>query len=233
MRTLIDYKHVSINQGDTRILTDVSLEVNEGDFIYILGRVGSGKSTLLQSFYLESQIDESQHCEVLGKDLYTIRRRDIPLLRSRMGIIFQDFQLLSDRTVAANLAFVLKALGRKGKREIDERVREVLSQVAMSQAYDKMPHELSGGEQQRIAIARALLNNPEIILADEPTANLDMQTAENILSLFQQISTQGCAIIISTHNIALTEKYKGRIYQCSDGRLSSLDTSLDTEEEAK
>lgn len=220
---LIDYKNVNIyhKDGDT-VLRNIDFHVEEGEFIYIIGRVGSGKSSLLKSIYFETDIDEADVATVLGQNLKTLRRKHIPSLRRQMGIIFQDFQLLSDRTVYKNLRFVLKATGWKGKETIDRRIDEVLKEVGMSDMKDRMPHELSGGEQQRIAIARAILNSPTMIVADEPTGNLDPETAQSIMELLRQISQTGTAIIMSTHNIPLLDRYPGIVYRCKDGCLEEV-----------
>lgn len=219
---LIDYKNVNIYQEETCILNNVMFHVDEGEFIYIIGKVGSGKSSLLKTMYCELDIDEGEHAEVLGRDLTKIKRKDIPALRKEMGIIFQDFQLLHDRTVKKNLKFVLKATGWKNKEKIEERIDEVLEAVGMTDKKDKMPHELSGGEQQRIAIARAILNNPKIIIADEPTGNLDPDTASNIITLLRQISQRGTAVVMTTHNIPMLDKYPGIVYQCKDGSICDI-----------
>ena len=220
---LINYKNVDIyhKDGDT-VLRGVDFHVEEGEFIYLIGRVGSGKSSLLKTIYCELDIDEADEAIVLEHDLLTIRRKEIPELRRKMGIIFQDFQLLSDRTVYRNLRFVLKATGWKDKERINDRIDEVLTQVGMADKNERMPHELSGGEQQRIAIARALLNKPELIVADEPTGSLDYETAENIIQLLREISLKGTAVILTTHNRTLLNKYPGIVYRCNDGRLEEV-----------
>ncbi len=220
---LINYKNVDIyhKDGDT-VLRGVDFHVEEGEFIYLIGRVGSGKSSLLKTIYCELDIDEADEAIVLEHDLLTIRRKEIPELRRKMGIIFQDFQLLSDRTVYRNLRFVLKATGWKDKERINDRIDEVLTQVGMADKKERMPHELSGGEQQRIAIARALLNKPELIVADEPTGSLDYETAENIIQLLREISLKGTAVILTTHNRTLLNKYPGIVYRCNDGRLEEV-----------
>lgn len=197
--------------------------VDEGEFIYIIGKVGSGKSSLLKTIYCELDIEDGcGQAEVLGRDLMKIKRKDIPALRKEMGIIFQDFQLLHDRTVEENLKFVLKSTGWKNKAEISTRIDEVLDAVDMSEKRYSMPHELSGGEQQRIAIARAILNKPKIIIADEPTGNLDPDTANNIICLLKQISCTGTAIVMTTHNISMLNKYPGIVYCCKDGNLNDI-----------
>lgn len=210
---LIEYKKVRIFQEDVCVLNDVDFHVEEGEFIYIIGKVGSGKSSLLKTTYCELDIESGEQATVLDRDIMNIRRREIPALRKEMGIIFQDFQLLHDRTVAKNLRFVLKATGWKNKKEIEERIDEVLEMVGMQEKKDKMPHELSGGEQQRIAIARAILNKPKIIIADEPTGNLDPETATYIIDLLRQISQTGTAIVMTTHNIPMLDKFPGIVYR--------------------
>ncbi len=216
---LIEYKKVRIFQEDVCVLNDVDFHVEEGEFIYIIGKVGSGKSSLLKTTYCELDIESGEQAMVLDRDIMNIRRREIPALRKEMGIIFQDFQLLHDRTVAKNLRFVLKATGWKNKKEIEERIDEVLEMVGMQEKKDKMPHELSGGEQQRIAIARAILNKPKIIIADEPTGNLDPETATYIIDLLRQISQTGTAIVMTTHNIPMLDKFPGIVYRCKDGAI--------------
>ncbi len=216
---LIEYKNVNVYQDDVCVLNDVNFHVDEGEFIYIIGKVGSGKSSLLKTTYAELDIESADKADVLGRDMMHIRRKDIPALRKEMGIIFQDFQLLHDRTVTNNLAFVLRATGWKDKKERLGRIDEVLSLVGMADKKDKMPHELSGGEQQRIAIARAILNKPKVIIADEPTGNLDPETASNIINLLKQISQTGTAVVMTTHNIPMLDKYPGIVYRCKDGMM--------------
>lgn len=220
---LIEYKKVNIYQtAEKPVLENVDFHVDEGEFIYIIGRVGSGKSSLLKSVYFELDIDEAEQATVLDHDLLKLKRKNIPALRRQMGIIFQDFQLLGDRTVHKNLRFVLKATGWKDKKDMDKRIREVLADVGLQDKADKYPHELSGGEQQRIAIARAILNNPKLIVADEPTGNLDPETAEGIIQLLRQISQTGTAVVMSTHNMVLVNKYPGIVYRCKDGKLEEV-----------
>jgi len=219
---LIDYKNVHISQNDGQpTLSGVNFHVDEGEFVYIIGRVGSGKSSLLKTIYQELDIDEAEKAEVLGHNMLTIKRKQVPALRREMGIIFQDFQLLADRTVYKNLRFVLRATGW-GKKEVDARINEVLSLVGMSDKMLRMPHQLSGGEQQRIAIARALLNKPKLIVADEPTGNLDPETAQGIMELLRQISQSGTAVIMSTHNMPLLDQYPGIVYRCFEGHLEEV-----------
>ena len=221
---LINYQHANIYQLDgTAVLTDVDFQVEEGEFVYIIGRVGTGKSSLLKTVYQELYIDEAEQAEVFGQDLLSLKRKHVPALRRQMGIVFQDFQLLADRTVLKNLHFVLKATGWKKKDGLAGRIDEVLAQVGMADKASRMPHELSGGEQQRIAIARAILNRPKLIIADEPTANLDAETARGIMELLTDISRQGTAVVMSTHNTALLDQYPGKVYQCSEGRLTKVE----------
>lgn len=217
---LIDYKNVTIYQDDLQVLSGVNFNVDEGEFIYLIGKVGSGKSSLLKTLYCELDIDSADIATVLGRDVLKIKRKHIPELRKEMGIIFQDFQLLHDRTVYKNLRFVLRATGWD-RADIDQRIDEVLEAVDMLDAKTKMPHELSGGEQQRIAIARALLNHPKVIIADEPTGNLDPETAENIVSLLKDITRKGTAVVMSTHNILMLDKFPGIVYTCEDGTLKN------------
>ena len=224
---LIDYRKANVCQTEgENVLERVDFQVDEGDFIYLIGRVGSGKSSLLKTIYCELDIDEAEKAEVLGQNLLEIRRKDIPALRKQMGIIFQDFQLLTDRNVYKNLRFVLKSTGWKDKDEIDTRIREVLHDVGMDDKAEKMPHELSGGEQQRIAIARAILNHPKMIVADEPTGSLDTETADNILQLLREISQKGTAVIMTTHNMPLLDKYPGIVYRCDEGKMTIIDNLI-------
>lgn len=219
---LIEYKNVSVfHQDDDAVLNGIDFNVDEGEFIYIIGKVGSGKSSLLRTFYAELDIEEAEKAEVLGRDMMTIRRKEVPALRRELGIIFQNFQLLTDRSVSKNLEFVLKATGWD-KEDIPARIDEVLQSVGMEAARDKMPYQLSGGEQQRIAIARSLLNNPKVILADEPTGNLDPETADNIVALLKDITATGTAVVMTTHNLPMLDKYPGIVYQCGEGKLEDI-----------
>jgi len=219
---LIEYKKAKIRQQDGQeILTDVDFHVDDGEFVYIIGRVGSGKSSLLKTIYKELDIEEAEEAIVLDTDLKSIRRKQIPALRRQMGIVFQDFQLLANRTVYKNLRFVLRATGWK-KEGVDARIDEVLSLVGMKDKMLRMPHELSGGEQQRVAIARALLNTPRLIVADEPTGNLDAETAAGIMDLLREISQTGTAVIMSTHNMPLLDQYPGIVYKCHKGQLEEV-----------
>ena len=217
--TLIKYSGVEICQKEQVVLKDVTLEISAGEFYYLIGSVGSGKSSLLKTIYAELPITEGEG-QVMGFDLNEIEQKEIPYLRRQMGIIFQDFQLLMDRTVYENLHFVLKATDWKDKNEMDKRIKEVLNEVGMSTKGYKMPHELSGGEQQRIVIARALLNKPKLILADEPTGNLDPETGNAILDLLHGISErENTAIIMATHNLGLLETHPGKVLKVENNRL--------------
>ena len=218
---LIEYSKVNVYQGDSLVLDHADFKADEGEFIYIIGKVGSGKSSLLKTMYAELDIyaDEAEKAEVLGRNMLKLKRKDVPALRREMGIIFQDFQLLHDRSIKKNLEFVLKATKWKYKERIEERIDKVLEDVGMLDKKDAMPHELSGGEQQRIAIARALLNAPKIIIADEPTGNLDPETAAQIVGLLKEISKTGTAVIMSTHNWGMIDQYPGIVYKCEDGKI--------------
>ncbi|HIW44189.1 MAG TPA: ATP-binding cassette domain-containing protein [Candidatus Prevotella stercoripullorum] len=218
----IEYKNVGIYQDDVCVLEGVNFHVDEGEFIYIIGHVGSGKSSLLKTIYCELDIHDGDEAVVLGRNMLKIKRKEVPALRKELGIIFQDFQLLHDRNVYKNLQFVLRATGWRDKKDINDRIDEVLEAVGMAEKKLKMPYELSGGEQQRIAIARAILNKPKIIIADEPTGNLDPETADNIVSLLKQISLTGTAVVMSTHNLPMLDKYPGIVYQCKDGAISDV-----------
>lgn len=232
---LINYKGINIYQDDKLVLGNVDFHIEQSEFVYLIGKVGSGKSSLLKTIYYELDIDsddEEAVADVLGRDLKKIKRKEIAGLRRDFGIIFQDFQLLHDLTVYRNLHFVLKATGWKNKKEIDERIDEVLTDVGLLDKKNKMPHELSGGEQQRIAIARALLNKPKVIIADEPTGNLDTGTALDIVALLKEITKKGTAVIMSTHNMLILQKYPGIVYRCEDGVLADV-TSEYTKEGTK
>lgn len=220
---LIDYQKANIYQKDgILVLKEVDFRVDEGEFIYIIGRVGAGKSTLMKTMYFELPLDEAETAQVLNHDLTALKKKYIPSLRRQMGIIFQDFQLLGDRTVRSNLRFVLKATGWKDKAEIDERIDDVLSDVGLKDMADRYPHELSGGEQQRVAIARAILNNPKVIIADEPTGNLDTETARQIIQLLRQITQTGTAVVMTTHNTTLLKEYPGIVYRCINQKLEDI-----------
>ncbi|WP_289630268.1 cell division ATP-binding protein FtsE [uncultured Phocaeicola sp.] len=218
---LIRYKNVNINQQELDVLEDVNLELNKGEFVYLIGKVGSGKTSLLKTIYGELDI-QSGDAEVLGYNMTNIKRKHIPELRRRLGIVFQDFQLLTDRNVHSNLSFVLRATGWSNKAAIKERIDEVLEQVGMTGKGYKMPNELSGGEQQRIVIARAILNRPEIILADEPTGNLDAETGRQIVELLKSICASGSAIMMTTHNLHLLAEYPGIVYRFENHQIKEV-----------
>jgi len=218
---LVKYTDVVLNREENTILRDVNFSVARGDFLYIIGKVGSGKSTLLKSIYAEIPI-MSGDAQVFEYQLQKIKRNQIPYLRRKIGIVFQDFQLLIDRSVEKNLEFVLRATGWNNKKMIEDRIHEVLVQVGMQNKTYKMPHELSGGEQQRIVIARALLNSPPLILADEPTGNLDPETGSQIVALLQSISEKGTAVIMSTHNYSIVQTFPGKIMRCENRHLIDM-----------
>lgn len=218
MAKVIEYRDVEILRQELTVLKNVNLSVEEGEFVYLIGKVGSGKSSLIKTMYAEIPI-ESGEAKVFDYDLAEIRRRDVPMLRRKIGVVFQDFQLLTDRSVADNLLFVLKATGWKDKEEMQERIDEVLKQVGMENKSYKMPHELSGGEQQRVVIARSILNKPKLILADEPTGNLDPETGHQIVLLLRGIAEKGTTVIMATHNINLVEEFPGRVIKCEDKKV--------------
>lgn len=218
---LIDYRKVTVSQQELCILDEIDFHLDAGEFVYLIGKVGSGKSSLLKTFYAELGI-QSGDATVLGYDMCKLKRKHIPALRRKLGIVFQDFQLLIDRTVTENLDFVLRATGWKDKQARKNRIEEVLEMVGMSTKGYKMPHQLSGGEQQRIVIARAILNDPKIILADEPTGNLDAETGRHIVELLRDISSRGTAVVMTTHNLQLLHEYPGIVYQCQDHRVCKV-----------
>ena len=218
---LIRYTDVEIHQQELCVLNDVNLELHKGEFVYLVGKVGSGKTSLLKTFYGELDI-ASGEAEVLGYDMLHIKRKHIPQLRRKLGIVFQDFQLLTDRTVYDNLEFVLRATGWKSKGEIKDKIEEVLNLVGMSNKGYKLPNELSGGEQQRIVIARAVLTSPEIILADEPTGNLDSETGHAIAELLHGISEAGALVVMTTHNLQLLREFPGKVYRCADHLMTDV-----------
>ena len=219
----ISLDKVSIFQQHNLVLSNVSFQINKGELVYLLGKTGSGKSSLLKTLYSDLDLSEGEG-SIAGYNLATIRRREIPFLRRKLGIVFQDFQLLTDRTVRDNLRFVLKATGWSDKEKMEKRMEDVLTKVSLVTKAHKMPHELSGGEQQRVAIARALLNDPEVILADEPTGNLDPETSEGIISLLLEISRSGRAVLIATHDIMMYQKFPSRILKCENGAV--LDSGI-------
>lgn len=216
---LIDYQNVTVERAERLVLKNVTFQIKEGEFCYLTGRVGSGKSSLLKTMYADVEIPEGEKAEVLDFDLLKLRRSQIPYLRRKIGIVFQDFQLLQDRSAAANLRFVLQATGWKSKTDIEDRINEVLKSVGMESKAYKMPHELSGGEQQRVVIARALLNNPALILADEPTGNLDPYTGYQIVDLLHKLSAEGTGVLMATHNLQMVEDFPARVLHCEDKTL--------------
>jgi cell division transport system ATP-binding protein len=217
---VINLEKINVFQKKNLILSEVSLTVNRGEFVYLIGKTGSGKSSLLKVLYGELKINQGSGL-IAGFDLTKLKAKQIPFLRRKLGIVFQDFQLLSDRTVRDNLMFVLKATGWTDKQKMDDRIQETLSMVGLATKGFKMPHELSGGEQQRVVIARALLNHPEVILADEPSGNLDPETTKEIMSLLHDITKTGTAAIMATHNYTLIENFPGRVIRCETGRVFS------------
>lgn len=217
--TIIRYNNVELRRQELTVLKDVNLEIASGDFVFLIGKVGSGKSTLLKSFYADTPVAEGT-AEVMGYDLTCIKRKQVPYLRRKIGFIFQDFQLLTDRNVQSNLDFVLRATGWESQAEREERIDQVLQAVDMAKKYYKMPHELSGGEQQRIAIARALLNKPSLILADEPTGNLDPETGDHIMNLLHGISKKGTAVVIATHNLGFVQRYPAIVMSCGGKKIA-------------
>ena len=215
---VLSLKDAAIYQGDSLVLSDVNVEVNKGDFVYLIGKTGSGKSSFMKTLYADLELTEGDG-HIVDFDLKTLKEKDIPFLRRKLGIVFQDFKLLTDRTVNENLHFVLKATGWKDKSEMQTRIDEVLEKVGMKTKGFKFPHELSGGEQQRVAIARALLNHPELILADEPTGNLDPQTSVEVMEVLQDINKNGNTILMATHDYALLLKYPSKTLKCDDGKV--------------
>lgn len=219
---LIHLKDTNIVVEGKSLLEKVCFEVDENEFVYIIGRVGSGKSSLLKSLYGELPLAGNGQAQILGYDLYKLKRKHIPALRKQLGIVFQDFQLLGDRTVGENLNFVLKSTGWRKKKERRKRIEEVLTEVGLLDKIQQFPHQLSGGEQQRIAIARALLNRPRIILADEPTGNLDKESGERVVGMLQRVCEKGTAVVMVTHNLNLLQTFPGVVYRCEDGHIEEV-----------
>ncbi|MGC9331338.1 MAG: cell division ATP-binding protein FtsE [Bacteroidales bacterium] len=224
-KNIVRLVHAKIKQGDKTILTDVNLEIKNGDFYYLIGKVGSGKTSLLKALYADIPV-EAREAKVAGFDLLKLKKNQVPQLRRKLGIVFQDFQLLIDRTVYKNLLFVLKATGWKNKRDINRKIDAVLDKVDMVDKKDKMPLSLSGGEQQRIVIARALLNDPEIILADEPTGNLDPESGGQIIEILRKIRDTGRAVLMVTHNYSLIKEHKEPTLVIEDGKVSGEGTEI-------
>jgi cell division transport system ATP-binding protein len=218
MSTVIKFEKAIIFQDDRPVIGNLNLEINKGEFVYLLGRTGSGKSSLLKTMYADLPLVNGT-ATVAGYSLNNLKRKDIPYLRRKIGIVFQDFQLLGDRNLYNNLRFVMKATGWKGEDKIKSRINEVFKKVGLEGKEQKMPHELSGGEQQRVSIARALVNDPEIILADEATGNLDPETSEEILNLLKKISESGSAVLFATHDMLVYQKFKSRTLVCENGEL--------------
>ena len=215
---LITYKNVKVKQDEQTVLENVDLELKRGSFVYLIGKVGAGKSSLLKTMYAELDIVDGE-AEVLGFNLRKMKQKHVPNLRCRLGIVFQDFQLLTDRSVHDNLEFVLRATGWHDRKEIEGRIMAVLKLVGMDGNADKHPNELSGGEQQRVVIARAVLNSPDIILADEPTGNLDAETGRTITKLLHDLSDTGSLVVMTTHNLQLLREFPGEVYRCEDHKL--------------
>jgi cell division transport system ATP-binding protein len=215
---IIVLDRADIYQGERPVLNDVHFEIMNGEFVYLIGRTGSGKSSLMKTLYADLWL-QTGSAKVVGYELHKIRRADVPFLRRRIGIVFQDFQLLSDRSVEENLSFVLRATGWEQQAKISKRIAEVLMQVGLGTAQKRMPHQLSGGEQQRVVIARAMLNEPKILIADEPTGNLDPEVGEQIIQVFKSINNAGTAILMATHNHDFLKKFPARVLKCENGSV--------------
>ncbi|HLV38635.1 cell division ATP-binding protein FtsE [Xanthomarina sp.] len=218
MQNVLYLKDASIFQGDSLVLSDINIEINKGEFVYLIGKTGTGKSSFMKTLYADLPLTKGEG-SIVDFNLKTLKEKDIPFLRRKLGVVFQDFKLLTDRTINDNLLFVLKATGWKNKEDMNVRVEEVLKKVDMKTKGFKYPHELSGGEQQRVAIARALLNNPELILADEPTGNLDPQTSIEVMEVLQEINKNGNTILMATHDYALLLKYPSKTLKCDENKV--------------
>jgi len=217
---VVTLERADIYQGDKPVLADVNFHIGKGEFVYLIGRTGSGKSSLLKTLYADLWL-QTGSAKVAGYELHKIKRSDIPFLRRRIGIVFQDFQLLTDRSVEENLTFVLRATGWTEKPDIARRISEVLMQVGLGTSPKKMPHQLSGGEQQRVVIARAMLNEPQILIADEPTGNLDPEVSNQIMEVFKTINNAGTTVLMATHDYTLLDKHPARIVRCEEGQVKS------------
>jgi len=226
-KTVVSLQSATIQNENKVVLTDINFSVNSGDFIFLIGKTGAGKSSLLKVLYGDLSLSGGNG-SIVGYDLEKLKEREIPSLRRKLGVVFQDFKLLTDRNVYDNLAFVLKATGWNNKQKIQTRVNEVLAMVKVESDFQKFPFELSGGEQQRVAIARALLNHPELIIADEPTGNLDPETSQEIMSLFKELHKGGISIIMATHDYNMIVKFPGKIFQCSGGKLQEVIAKKET-----
>jgi cell division transport system ATP-binding protein len=222
---IIALDKVSVFQKHNMVLNNVKFSVSKGEFIFLLGKTGSGKSSLIKTLYCDVPLKQGE-AKIAGFDLSKIKTKEIPYLRRKTGIIFQDFQLLYDRSVNDNLIFVMKATGWNDRKKMEDRAQEVLDKVGLATKGHKMPHELSGGEQQRVSIARALLNNPEVILADEPTGNLDPETSEGIIRLLREISATGTAVIIATHDMLVVNKFPARTLRCENGEVQEISSAV-------
>ena len=217
--SIVNILNTDLQIDQKKILENINFELKEGDLKFLIGKTGTGKTTFINSIFANLEIKKSDKFEVLGFDLKNLNEKEIPNLRRKIGFVFQDFKLLNDRSIYDNLEFVLKATGNSNKEEIDEKIQRVLKLVGINNSLDKFPNELSGGEQQRVAIARSILNNPELIIADEPTGNLDPETSLEIIELFQRLNKLGTSIIIATHDYNLILKLKGKVYKCEDGKF--------------